>query len=80
MRKTKYMSAAEKWKWAKGEILQQIRSRKKIDIKKLMASARATHDIKNIRVLFENHEFEEARGVVDNNVKEIFLDNLNLQK
>ena len=71
MRKTKYMSAAEKWKWAKGEVLQQIRNRKKIDIKKLMASAKATHNIKHIQVLFETHEFEEARGVVDNNVKEI---------
>ena len=65
------MSAAEKWKWAKGEVLQQIRNRKKIDIKKLMASARATHDSKNIRVLFETHEVKEARSVVDNNEGDI---------
>ena len=36
-----------------------------------MASAKATHNIKNIQVLFETHEFEEARSVVDNNVNDI---------
>ena len=71
MRKTKGMPAAEKWKWAKRELLQQIRNRKNINIKKLMASARTTHSIRHVRTLFETHEYAEARSVVDNNVKDI---------
>jgi hypothetical protein len=73
MKVTVEMTPAEKWKWAMKQVIQQLRNRKKIDISKLLASARTTHNIKYIEELFESQEFQEARNVVDYTVKDIVM-------
>ena len=73
MKVTVEMTPAEKWKWAMKRVIQQLRNRKKIDISKLLASARTTHNINYIEELFESQEFQEARNVVDYTVKDIVM-------
>eukprot|EP00943_MAST-04B_sp_MAST-4B-sp1_P009009 g9009.t1 len=65
------MTVAGKWKWAYRQVREQLNNRKKINIQKLMASARTTHNIKYVEQLFDSHEFAEARNVVDYTVKDI---------
>lgn len=71
MGKTHEMTVAGKWKWAYRQVREQLNNRKKINIQKLMASARTTHNIKYVEQLFDSHEFAEARNVVDYTVKDI---------
>jgi len=68
---TSEMTVARKWKWAYRQVKEQLNNRKKINIKRLMASARTTHNIKYIEQLFDSYEYGEARNVVNYTVEDI---------